>query len=270
MATQNDELLDIVNIVELDLPKEISNVRNLKTLGKFYSILYKFDPLPLYCNEYKDYHIDYLVHLLDLKDAFIEEDYQEVLHVLKDILKKYPNYILQGRMYYNILKMFEIHIPNSLTEFISPVELRMREISEPNIFEYRINNNDKEILKKYFHKTLRPINEVKSKSEFNRFQEILKNTIKKCKTENKETYIKTIYNFIRTDIKTDPLTLVMFYKDLSGQYQTLKIIREDGYPYNALKHFKTDGYFSYYPPDKPYHEIKDFRVAMMVNISEIT
>src|SRR5690625_2590317 len=167
------ELYDLIDIVELDLPEKIKEMRYKKKLGEFYVKLIEVQPVPFY-QQITPHHIDYLDDLLSVEQSFDDKDYSKVLFQVKSLILDKEGYILQGRIYYNLLTMFVRHLKDTITEFIDPIQIQLNSIKETSIFEARLNKKWKKDFKERFSKSLIPINEDKKQVEYDRFMEIMK------------------------------------------------------------------------------------------------
>lgn len=257
-------LYETIDLPELDLPDNIKNIRYLKAIGKFYATLIDYNPNPLY-DQVTPFHVDYIDDLLAVEESFHNKDFCQVMSQIKTRILNKEGYILQGRMFYNLQDMFERHVKDILLEHLNPFELQVKSLSEPNIFEYRVNKTGKRALKKHFSKSLNPIVEEKKEQEYSRFKEILAKWQMNEEDANKER-LNIIFDFIKKDIKTDPFTLVLFHDDPVGQYQVIKISREKDFPFEDYTLLQTDGCFFYLPDKSIFQQVKDFRFAMLVSI----
>lgn len=262
--TVEKALYEIIDLPELELPTNIKNIRYLKAIGKFYATLIDGNPSPLY-DQPTSYHVDYIDDLLTVEESFNNKDYEQTLSLIKTLILSKKGYILQGRMFYNLQDIFERHIKDVLLEHLNPFELQVKSLSETNIFECRLNKDEKSALRNQFSKALTPILEEKKEQEYNRFKEILEKWQVDEGDTNKEQ-LNIIFDFIKKDIKTDPFTLVLFHDDPVGQYQVIKISREKEFPYEDYAMLHTNGSNFYLPDNRPFQQVKDFRFAMLITI----
>ncbi|GGK23242.1 hypothetical protein GCM10010965_15060 [Caldalkalibacillus thermarum] len=86
---------------------EERNQKAREVLYQFYDELLKRKPAKIY--EKRDaIHSWYLFHMLHIRKAFEEEKYMRVCHEIITLMHYEP--LLQGRIYYNLLKMLETYL----------------------------------------------------------------------------------------------------------------------------------------------------------------
>jgi len=79
------------------------NLEAKQALYSFYKELKKLTPEKEYRK--KQYHSSYLNFLIKIKEAFMEEKYMRVCNELISLMHYEP--YLQGRIYYNMIKILE-------------------------------------------------------------------------------------------------------------------------------------------------------------------
>src|SRR5699024_3130180 len=151
------ELEGILNTEELEITPEAEQYRYKKMLGEFYAKLNIYEPKYLY-DKITKYHMDYIHDLLFIERTLETGEYKEVVAYLKEAILKREGYILQGRIFYNLQDIFEKHMYSTITEYVNPVTLKMKKMTKPSVFDYRLGGLDKEQIKKEFTNKLHSLN----------------------------------------------------------------------------------------------------------------
>src|SRR5699024_11161562 len=116
-----------------------------------------YEPKYLY-DKITKYHMDYIHDLLFIERTLEAGKYKEVISYLKETILKREGYILQGRIFYNLQDIFEKHMYSTTTEHVNQVTLKMKKMTQPSVFDYRLGSLDKEQIKKEFINKLHNLN----------------------------------------------------------------------------------------------------------------
>ncbi|WP_193065419.1 hypothetical protein [Oceanobacillus oncorhynchi] len=265
MYKQLKHLKDCIHVDKL-----MTEADSKDRLIHFYSILVDQGSSPIYL-KMKNGHIAYLKELLILEEVFFCSDYNRAVIILNEIIVKYQSAIYQGRLYYGLLFLMERYLEDEISFILGKSTIPLRKIMEPTIFEYHIDeDNVREVLNKQI-KFFSNMNDEDKKFEFRRFPEIIKKVVSNSISENQARKFDFLFEAIKIDLKTDPLTLLQHHNDLHSQHEIMRIVRENNFPFRSLASFYVNGAFYYLSDDKSavVHSTKDYRIAMLLAINQI-
>jgi len=249
------------------------------TICHFYGALREEKPSIIY-ERCTTNHMDYLDDLMLIRNALQQKDYMQVINYLKTIFLGNQGYVLQGRIYHNLLYMIEAFMKEELVIYLmrdmfdeddnllheymlGEGVIKLRQFEEMNIFERKIRQEEKKSLRKQvieFDK-----DQINQRAEYHQAITILDYWITDdlTKTEKKKT-LKFLYHVIRKDIKTDMLSIMLHHDNEMGHFKAAKIAREYVFPFNELTLFATDGAYFYDPnTNKILQSVSDFRIAVL-------
>src|SRR5699024_558380 len=145
-----------------------------------------------------------------------EEKYSEVVNYIKQYILSKKDYVLQGRIYYNLQNILERRIYSAITEFMNPVELKMKKIHQSSVFEYRLNNMSTKQIKKDFFDKLQQLDfsNANTQTEIDKFFE----TANSCFVRvDKKDCFALLFSYILNNLITDSLILFMFNNKECGR-----------------------------------------------------
>src|SRR5699024_3725112 len=137
----------IINTENINISDEAEQYRYQKMHDKFYDKLSDYNPAYIY-NQVTPFHMSYIDDLLYIEKNVKEEKYSQLVNYIKQYIHSKKDYVLQGRIYYNLQNILERRIYSAITEFMNPVELKMKKIHQSSVFEYRLNNMSTKQIKK--------------------------------------------------------------------------------------------------------------------------
>lgn len=266
MSAEQD-LERILNTENINISDEAEQYRYQKMLGKFYVKLNDYNPAYIY-NQVTPFHMSYIDDLLYIEKNLKEEKYSEVVNYIKQYILSKKDYVLQGRIYYNLQNILERRIYSAITEFMNPVELKMKKIHQSSVFEYRLNNMSTKQIKKDFFDKLQQLDfsNANTQKEIDKFFE----TANSCFVRvDKKDCFDLLFSYILNDLKTDSLTLFMYHNEERRQFHILRYIKSKNTGlYDNCFLLNTDGVNYYYSNQhqRVFMSVKDFRVASILKL----
>lgn len=266
------DLEGILNTEELKITPEAEQYRYMKMLGEFYAKLVSCEPQYMY-DQITEYHMDYIQDLLYIEKALEAEEYKNVIALLQQNILNKKGYILQGRIYHNLQEIFEAHIYETIIEHVNPVTIKMKKMTQSSVFDYRLGSLDKKKIKKEFLDKLEMFNfdSTNAQNELNKFVRNIQECFQKKDIDKAEKIkrFNLIFKYILNDIKTDSLTLFIYYNEERRQYHIFRYIKSKNTTfYDNCFLLNTDGIRYYYPDQKEttFASVKDFRVACAIKM----